>query len=249
MKKNYRILFEPPKAFFILLLTSLCLSFNQINAQVCTADAGTITADASPVSLSGGSATITATPDGNSAVPADYEVTYVLTSGTGLVIEAAGAAPSFTVNAAGDYTIHTLVAETSDNTDPNFLDLGVIVFGTTTGVDVLNLVAANSICASLDVPGAPIVVEDDLSIDDNRLAESFKLVSNPVRDILRFENRNNISIESIEIYDLSGRLIRDIISNNINTNIEVDVSGFSDGYYITRVSSESGNITLKWIKH
>ena len=124
----------------------------------CTADAGTLTADEGTVQLLGGTATISATANGDIVVPENYEVTYVLTSGTDLVIEAAGANPSFTVSESGLYTIHTLVAETSDNTDSNFLDLGVINFGTTTGGDVLGLVTANELCASLDVAGAPVNV-------------------------------------------------------------------------------------------
>ncbi len=123
-------------------------------------NAGTLTADATPICISG-SVTISATPDGNIFVPTDYEVVYVLTSGAGLVIEQAGATSSFTVNAAGDYTIHTLVAETSDNTSPDFFDLSTITFGMTTGFDVNGLLqqGGGSICGSLDVMGAPIIVD------------------------------------------------------------------------------------------
>ncbi|MEO0900312.1 MAG: T9SS type A sorting domain-containing protein, partial [Bacteroidota bacterium] len=123
----------------------------------CVADAGTITADFSQVSLVGGSASLSATPDGNINVPAGYSVIYVLTSGSGLVIEQVNTTPDFTVSATGDYTIHTLVFN-GDSNSSDFLDLSVVQFGTTTGVDVLNLVTANGICASLDVPGAPISV-------------------------------------------------------------------------------------------
>ncbi len=125
----------------------------------CTADAGTLTADNTQVCPGG---TLSATPNGDIVVPTDYEVTYVLTSGAGLVIEQAGASPSFTVTTPGDYTIHTLVAETSDNTSPDFLDLGTIVFGTTTGFDVNGLLqqGGGSICGSLDVAGAPVTVLD-----------------------------------------------------------------------------------------
>ncbi|MEM7537146.1 MAG: hypothetical protein AAF639_33540, partial [Chloroflexota bacterium] len=126
----------------------------------CPANAGTLTAVASNVTLSGGSATISATPNGDIAVPAGYETLYVLTSGAGLVIEQTSTTPSFTVNAAGSYTIHTLVAETSDNADPEFLDLSIVAPGTTTGFDVNGLLqqGGGSICASLDVAGAPITV-------------------------------------------------------------------------------------------
>ena len=126
----------------------------------CTADAGTLHATASKVTLSGGSATISATADGNINVPAGYSSIFVLTSGEGLVIEAVNTSPEFTVNSAGLYTIHTLVYDGRSDS-ANFLDLGIVTLGTTTGVDVLNAVTNAGLCASLDVAGAPVTVEED----------------------------------------------------------------------------------------
>ncbi len=120
----------------------------------CDADAGSITADANPVCLDNGTADLTATPDGNSVVPDGYNELYVLTQAPSLTILDAGLTPSFSVTAAGDYIIHTLVY------DPTTLDLGVIEFGVTTGFDVLDLIAQGGICASLDAAGAPITAED-----------------------------------------------------------------------------------------
>ena len=62
----------------------------------------------------------------NANVPEGYSTLYVLTSGEGLVIEQVNGTPDFTVTAAGDYTIHTLVY-------PAGLDLSVVVPGVTTG--------------------------------------------------------------------------------------------------------------------
>jgi len=157
ISKNFKLL----TVFLLVLGITGCSDDDDNNAPapaVCAADAGTLTADASSVSLLNGTATISATANGDIVVPTDYDITYVLTSGTNLVIEAAGPNPTFTVTESGLYTIHTLVAETSDNTDANFLDLSVINFGTTTGGDVLDIVTNNNLCASLDVTGAPINV-------------------------------------------------------------------------------------------
>ncbi|MDB9961486.1 hypothetical protein OAD62_05250, partial [Oceanihabitans sp.] len=142
------------------LCAALDVTGAPIVVETCTADAGTLTADATPVQISGGSATISATQGTAPTVPSNYEVAYVLTSGATLIIEQLGATPEFTVTTAGDYTIHTLVAELDDPTDPNFLDVSIVVPGTTTGGDVLGLVTAGGLCAALDVAGAPVVVED-----------------------------------------------------------------------------------------
>ena len=120
----------------------------------CPTDAGTLTADGNPVCLVNGSATISATPDGNAVVPTGFQTIYVLTSNPGLVIQQTNTAPTFTVNAIGSYTIHTLVY------DPNTLDLSIITPGVTTAGEVNSLLqqGGGTICASLDVNGAPISV-------------------------------------------------------------------------------------------
>ncbi len=138
---------------------SICASLDVAGAPITVEnpDAGTLTADATPVSLIDGSATISATPNGDIHIPDGYSSIYVLTQGSDLVIVNAGAEPSFPVTEAGNYTIHTLVY------NPNTLDLGIVEIGETTGVDVFGLITegGGSICASLDVAGAPIMVEDE----------------------------------------------------------------------------------------
>ena len=128
---------------------------------VCLADAGTLTADSETVVLSNGEAMLSATPNGDINIPAGYSKIYVLTSGTGLVIEQVNVeAPEFTVMSSGLYTIHTLVYDGNEDS-ANYLNLGIVEVGVTTGVDVLNLVGSAGICASLDAAGAPIMVEEE----------------------------------------------------------------------------------------
>jgi len=127
-----------------------------VTSNVCPADAGTISANFTSACVKGGSTTIAATPNGNAVVPQGFQTIYVLTKGAGLVIEQVNSLPSFTVSAGGIYTIHTLVY------DPSTLNLGIVVPGTTTGFDVnaLLIQGGGTICASLDVAGAPVIVND-----------------------------------------------------------------------------------------
>ena len=120
----------------------------------CTADAGTIDPEDFIVCRSGGSATLFGIPGGNSFTPPGYQTLYVLTSGLGLTIQQVNAIPEFTVTQLGLYRIHTLVY------DPSTLDLSIVQLGVTTGFDVNGLLiqGGGSICASLDVSGAPFLV-------------------------------------------------------------------------------------------
>ncbi|GAB5565673.1 MAG: hypothetical protein Wins2KO_27360 [Winogradskyella sp.] len=136
----------------------LCASLDVAGApiHITNPDAGTLTAISSTVTLDGGSAMISATPNGDANQPNGYSTLFVLTQGDGLVIEQVGGTPDFTVTEAGDYTIHTLVY-------PSDLDLSIVQLGVTTGFDVNSLLVqgGGSVCASLDVAGAPITVEHE----------------------------------------------------------------------------------------
>lgn len=123
--------------------------------QLCTADAGTLTAVASGVCFDSLFVDIAATPDNNANVPAGYSTVYVLTSGTGLVIEQVSVTSQFSVTDTGLYTIHTLVYDTAT------LDLSGVNPGVTTGFDVNGLLIQGGgfICASLDVAGAQVQVD------------------------------------------------------------------------------------------
>ncbi|MFK7783452.1 T9SS type A sorting domain-containing protein [Psychroserpens sp.] len=128
----------------------------KIGGNTCTADAGTMSTDMPQVELSNGSATIMAMANGNAVIPEGYAQAFVLTEGEGLIILNYAFEPSFEVMEAGNYTIHSLVL------DPNTLDVTTIVPGVTTGFDVFGLLIAGGgeICASLDVAGAPIKVDE-----------------------------------------------------------------------------------------
>ncbi|MFT7450367.1 MAG: hypothetical protein ACI9VN_001084 [Patescibacteria group bacterium] len=128
----------------------------------CTVDAGSMSTDQPTVQLVNGTATITATANGDANIPAGFNQLFVLTKGINLIIINAGPNPSFEVTELGKYTIHSLVY------DPNTLDLGIVQFGTTTGFDVnaLLIQGGGAICASLDVAGAMVIVQPSISIND-----------------------------------------------------------------------------------
>jgi hypothetical protein len=132
----------------------------------CTAKAGTLRAFGSAC-LTNGSASLNAAINQLPTIPAGYRLLYVLTSGDKLVIEQVNSLPVFTVKKTGKFTIHTLVY------NPATLDLSIVKFGQTTGVDVNGLLVqgGGKICAALDVAGAPFnVVECACAVSVGRIA-------------------------------------------------------------------------------
>lgn len=119
----------------------------------CEAEAGSLAPGETSCAQEGGDATavVVDVP----FIPEGYLVAYVLTEGAELVIIDLAGEPVFSGLTAGEYTIHTFVY-------PEGLDLSVVEFGQTTGFDVNALLAqgGGTICAALDVAGAPITIEN-----------------------------------------------------------------------------------------
>jgi len=133
--------------FAITLLYAISL-----NAQTCTADAGTLSSI--EICFQRNQVQLTAIPQGDTTVPSGYRILYVLTRGGELVIQAVSEEPTFTIDQTdnGLYTLHTLVYDTAT------LDLDSIQIGTTTGFDVIDLLiqGGGTICGSLDSVGAKV---------------------------------------------------------------------------------------------
>jgi hypothetical protein len=206
----------------------------------CDATAGTLTADASPVTLVGGSATISATEGTAPFVPEGYSVLYVLTEGAGLVIIDAAATPSFTVDAIGDYTIHTLVY------DPLTLDVTTVEFGVTTGVDVNGLLiqGGGDICGALDVAGAPIVVDEVVGLIEG-MNGSLSVYPNPSNGQFIVELNGAEGVGTLNVMDMTGRMV---YTEGVNFSGDfrhaLDLNVVS-GSYILQVLTAQGVVTTR----
>lgn len=119
---------------------------------VCTAVAGSTVISNVNIALTNGSATISGLATTNSTVPTNYQTAYVLTKGASKTIVKVNTTPTFTVTEAGDYCVHVLVY------NPATLNLTTIQLGTTTAAQVLNTLATNCICASLNATGNCVTV-------------------------------------------------------------------------------------------
>jgi hypothetical protein len=130
--------------------------FEVSSAVCCKATAGTLRALGSSACLQGGQAVLAASISRLPTIPTGYRLLYVLTSGNNLVIRQVNNLPLFTVRDTGRFTIHSLVY------NPATLDLGIVKFGQTTGVDVNGLLiqGGGKICAALDVAGAPFTIKN-----------------------------------------------------------------------------------------
>lgn len=61
-------------------------------------------------------------------------------------------------------------------------------------------------------------------------------------------NTRDIAVESMDIYDLTGRLLKRVDIDSMQSEIITDVSSLSNGNYMAILKSAQGAICLRWVK-
>ena len=77
-----------------------------------------------------------------------------------------------------------------------------------------------------------------LSVDDDTLQSEILLYPNPTSNLLKI--RSTTSISKVQIYDLNGRIVKEVKSEN--TINEIDISQLSSGIYIVRLANQNNSM-------
>jgi len=80
-----------------------------------------------------------------------------------------------------------------------------------------------------------------LSVDDEVLVENtITVYPNPSSDKIFIKNNSNATLTNVEVFNLLGSLI-------LQTNVteEIDITRFSNGIYMLRITTDTGNVFIK----
>lgn len=112
--------------------------------------------------------------------------------------------------------------------------------------------AAPSFCPDNSSTGLPFVVEIDpncaLSTNDPITNIKSELYPNPTRSILTFNTEVHNPIKNYTIIDYAGKILATNSIETVKSKVSIDVSNFSEGFYILIIESEKGKIIKKFIK-
>ena len=78
--------------------------------------------------------------------------------------------------------------------------------------------------------------------------ERILISPNPTTGALKIFIPMEITVNSIKIYDLTGRELLSLEISSENRNIEIDVSNFSSGMYNIHLISTTDDLVFKLIK-
>lgn len=98
-----------------------------------------------------------------------------------------------------------------------------------------------------------IIGIDALSVDrtlstDDFFAKNFSVYPNPSTGILNLASKNNTAINTIQLTDLNGRVVRNINANSVSET-QINISDLTSGLYFLNVQTDSGSGTTKVVKN
>lgn len=86
-----------------------------------------------------------------------------------------------------------------------------------------------------------------LGTTDNNLLETISLYPNPTRDVVYIDNTSNVDLKSISIYDMNGRLIKQVKATG-SDNQRINISGLSPGVYMFHMYNDQQSTVKRVIK-
>ncbi|PHS60624.1 MAG: hypothetical protein COB12_12935 [Flavobacterium sp.] len=92
-----------------------------------------------------------------------------------------------------------------------------------------------------------LIIDSQLGLEDQQDLASIILYPNPVNNIVYLSNPNSLELESLSIYDLTGRLVNVTELEAMGTEISIDVSKFANATYMVVVRGINGTLTKQLI--
>lgn len=97
----------------------------------------------------------------------------------------------------------------------------------------------------IDMMSSPVVTYHYIPVGINEHKINVSVYPNPTTGQFRIQN-SEFRIQSVEVYDVFGKLIS---STEVNDNdVTIDVSNYTNGVYFTRIHTDNGTVTKKVVK-
>jgi len=93
-----------------------------------------------------------------------------------------------------------------------------------------------------------LIVDSALGIEDQSGVLNFVMYPNPANDHITLVNSAGLFLDTINFYDISGRLTKKVEVGSSNTTFNIDISMLPSGIYLLQVTGEDQVITKNLIK-
>ena len=91
-------------------------------------------------------------------------------------------------------------------------------------------------------------VSGTLGIEEN-IRNDWSVFPNPTSNSFTISNKNKLQINNISIYDLSGRMVKNIYLKAAVDDVVIDISALQVAMYLVVIKSENGTLTKRILKN
>jgi hypothetical protein len=92
-----------------------------------------------------------------------------------------------------------------------------------------------------------ITIDNNLELADNTILSSLLLYPNPASEVVKLGNPQNLDLETISIYDMTGRLIKSIDLKAMKIEQLIDISELSKANYFVIIQGEQTKVVKQLI--
>jgi len=106
----------------------------------------------------------------------------------------------------------------------------------------------------IDMGGNEDLYTFELTVEDHVLgiAEvnsiNFSLYPNPTKTYIMVTNPDNVQIQNIQVFDLSGKQVKTLSVNSFNSEIRIETSNLAKGMYLLKINSSTGQVVKTLLK-
>jgi len=90
-----------------------------------------------------------------------------------------------------------------------------------------------------------ITLESVLSIPTNDFKSGINLSPNPSNGIISINNATSETIDTVQIYDAIGKLVKSTKIKSANSNVQLNLQDLNSGIYLVKINSIKGNSSTK----
>ena len=102
--------------------------------------------------------------------------------------------------------------------------------------------------ANSDIIGIDTFSVDRTLSTQDFFAKNFTLYPNPANNVLNLSSKSNTAIETVQVLDLNGRVVKNTTVNGM-TDAQVNVADLNAGMYFVEVVTNEGKATSKFMKN
>lgn len=101
---------------------------------------------------------------------------------------------------------------------------------------------------NIKITGLKVVPPNIIALSINeQLATKFSVFPNPANNIVNITNNENIGVEQLQVYDVSGKAVQSQIFNNEN-QVQLNIGNLASGTYMLHIKTNKGVAVKKIIK-